>query len=123
MSDDEGVVNLSAALEPRRVLEMVRDYFEDPSRLVGEDVRIVASDLIGDGGIVFVFRRADLDRLEGLYVDLFSFASQFEPNDASTLARIIAADEIAEPAQGEVMRVDWANALVESPESIQWRVL
>lgn len=107
----------------RTFFSEIRSYFANPNRLQGEAVEIVATGIASDGAAIVVFRDQAHGPLWGLHVDLTEFSALFDPRDATSLAQVIS-DEIAEPGgAGEKLDVEWAQGLVDHPESVRWRLI
>lgn len=101
----------------------LRAYFANPHRLQGENVSILATSEAKDGAEIVIASFAPAGALLGVHVHLSTLATLFDPNDAASLA-IVVADEIAEPGGTAMpLDVDWGEGLIEHPETINWRLL
>ena len=111
------------SIDSEKFRSALRAYFDNPRRLQGENVSILATGEAEDGAEIVIAKLEPTGTLLGVHVHLSEFASQFDPNDAVALANVVA-DEIAEPAgTAEHLDVPWAVGLVERPEQVGWRLL
>ena len=85
------------------VLDGVRKYFDNSTRIDGETVTIVAAGIAPDGSVVVVYRAQDGRPIQGLHIDLDRFAAIFDP------------------VSGELRDVDSADHPVDEPRGILWQ--
>lgn len=100
----------------------IQDCFSERGPLHDDGVTILATGVGDDGSSRIVYRVRGRAVMLGLHVDLERFATLFDPNDPAYLGRVLASDELADPADaGDLTNEDWGRGLVPDPACIRWR--
>ena len=101
-------------------LATIRDWFENPDRVIGDNIRLESAASPTAGTAVILCRYGKSSILYGHRYVLPEFAALTNSRDSAALAWE-AIGEISEPpGAGQALNVDWADGETADPAAIRW---